>query len=169
MSQNRAMDPYREFQDYVIAYRLREALGYSPGKLYALSEYATLRLRRSELLRKLVARQGDPALLSRIEQITEDLSYGFWSNPGVLKNFIRRLSPAMYPVLDSPMGFETLLTQSEIARLPQPGTAGQYYLGWLRLPALVNDPLAFEQAMYEQEVLADRLGLFIDELNKVAG
>lgn len=163
------MDPYREYQDYVVACRLREALGYSPGKLYALSEYATLRLRRSELVRKLVARQGDPALLSRIEQITEDLSYGFWSNPGVLKNFIRRISPLMYPVLDSPEGFETLLTYTEVGRLSEPGIAGRYYIGWLRLPSLVNDPTAFEQAMREQESLAERLGLFIDEFYKVAG
>jgi len=163
------MDPYREYQDYAMAYRLREALGQSPGKLYPLREYATLRLRRSELVRKLVARQGDPALLSRIEQITEDLAYGFWSNPGVLKSFLRRLSPELYMVLHTPEGFESLLTFSEQARLSEPGMAGRYYLGWLRLPSVVNHPVLFEQAMREQEALGDRMGLFLDEFYKVAG
>lgn len=163
------MDPYQEYQDYVMAYRLREALGQNPGRLYPLNEYAILRLRRSELVRKLVARQGDPALLSRIEQITEDLNYGFWSNPGVLKGFLGRLIPLQYPVLEGPGGFESLLTHTERLRLREPQLAGRYYLGWLRLPALVGDPPAFELAMREQEAFAERLGLFLDEFHKVAG
>ncbi len=169
MSHNRNVDPFREYQDYVMAHRLREALDFYPGRLYLLSEYATLRLRRSELVRKLVGRQGDPALLSRIEQISDDINYGFWSNPGSLKAFLKRLSPVQYPVLASPEGFETLLSNTERLRLKEPGLAGQYYLGWLRLPALVEEPVVFEQAMHEQENLAEQLGLFLDEFHKVAG
>ncbi|GIW34740.1 MAG: hypothetical protein KatS3mg072_2073 [Meiothermus sp.] len=169
MSHNRVVDPFREYQDYAMAHRLREALDFYPGKLYSLSEYATLRLRRSELVRKLVGRQGDPALLSRIEQITDDLNYGFWSNPGLLKAFLRRLSPVQYPVLCSPEGFETLLSGTERLRLKKPGLAGRYYLGWLRLPELLDEPLKFEQAMLEQELLAEEMGLFLDEFHKVAG
>ncbi|WP_297853557.1 hypothetical protein [Meiothermus sp.] len=163
------MDPFREYQDYVMAHRLREALDFYPGRLYSLSEYATLRLRRSELVRKLVGRQGDPALLSRIEQITDDINYGFWSNPGLLRSFLRRLSPVQYPVLCSPEAFETLLSSTERLRLKKPGLAGRYYLGWLRLPDLLEDPLVFGQAMLEQEHLAEELGLFLDEFHKVAG
>lgn len=163
------MDPYREYQDYVVAHRLREALGHAPGRRYALSEYATLRLRRGELVRKLVARQGDSALLSRIEGISEDLSYGFWSNPSVLKGFLCRLSPLAYPVLESPRAFETLLTPGERGRIGEPGLAGRYYLGWFRLPGLVNEPVAFEETLREQEALAERLGLFLDEFHQVAG
>lgn len=162
------MDPYREYQDYVIAHRLRVVLGYVPGKCYSLPEYAALRLRRGELVRKLVARQGDSALLSRIEQITEDLSYGFWSNPSVLKGFMRRLSPVVCPVLESPQTFETLLTPNELTRL-EPGLAGQYYLGWFRLPGLLNEPVAFEEALRQQEALSERLGLFLDEFHQVVG
>lgn len=163
------MDPFREYQDYVIAHRLREALDFFPGRLYSLSEYATLRLRRSELVRRLVGRQGDPALLSRIEQITDDLNYGFWSNPGLLKAFLKRLSPQQCPVLGSPEAFETLLSHTERLRLKEPGLAGRYYLGWLRLPSLLDDPAVFGQAMLEQERLAEELGLFLDEFHKVAG
>ena len=164
------MDPYREYQDYVVAYRLREALGYPPGRCYPLNEYATLRLRRSGLVRKLVAQQGDPALLSRIEQITEDLNYGFWSNPGVLRGFLRRLAPIQYPVLEDAHNFESqLLTFSERSRLLETGLAGRYYLGWLRLPALVDDPSSFKHILGEQESQGERLGLFLDEFNKVVG
>lgn len=152
-----------------MAHRLREALNFFPGRLYSLSEYATLRLRRSELVRKLVGRQGDPALLSRIEQITDDLNYGFWSNPGSLKAFLKRLPPQHYPVLCSPECFETLLSPTEQLRLKEPGLAGRYYLGWLRLPALLEAPQVFAQAMLEQERLAEELGLFLDEFHKVAG
>lgn len=169
MSHNRVVDPFREYQDYVMAHRLRGALDFYPGKLHTLSDYATLRLRRSELVRKLVGRQGDPALLSRIEQITDDLNYGFWSNPGLLKSFLRRLSPLQYPVLSSPEGFEALLSNTERLRLKKPGLAGRYYLGWLRLPILMEEPSVFEQAMCEQVHLAEELGLFLDEFHKVAG
>lgn len=152
-----------------MAHRLREALDFYPGKLYSLPEYATLRLRRSELMRKLVGRRGDPAILSRIEQISDELNYGFWSNLGILKAFLRRLSSAQYPALASPEGLETLLSSSEKLRLRAPGLAGQYYLGWLNLPTLLEEPLIFEQAMREQENLAEQLGLFLDEFHKVAG
>lgn len=103
------MDPYREYQDYVVAHRLRVALGQPPGRLLHLSEYARLRLRRSELVRKLVSRQGDPYLLAQIEQLTEELNYGFWSNPGMMKTFLRRFATLHIPALSSPQAFEDLL------------------------------------------------------------
>ncbi|PZA08576.1 MULTISPECIES: hypothetical protein [unclassified Meiothermus] len=161
------MDPYREYQDYVVAHRLRAALGQPTGRPLPLSEYARLRLRRSELVRRLVARQGDPYLLAQIEQLTEELNYGFWSNPTTMKAFLRRFAPLRIPALSSPQDFEGLLTQEERSRLPEPGLAGRYYLGWLRLPQLVMEPLAFEQAMREQEVWGERLGLFLDVFHQV--
>lgn len=169
MSRILGVDPYREYQDYVVAYRLKEELGQIPGKLYSLSEYAALRLRRSEFVRKLVARQGDPPLLAQIEALSEDLCYGFWSNPGTLKNFLKRLPSVAYPVLESPAEFEKLLSSSEFRRMSEPGLAGRYYLGWLRLPHLVMEPIAFEQAMREQEAMGERMGLFLDMFNQVAG
>lgn len=163
------MDPYREYQDYVLAHRLRVALGQSLGRLLDLSEYARLRLRRGELVRKLVSRQGDPYLLAQIEQLTEELNYGFWSNPGTLKAFLRRFAALHIPALSSAEAFEDLLTLEERSRLPQPGLAGRYYLGWLRLPHLVMEPIAFEHAMREQEAWAEQLGLFLDIFHQVAG
>ncbi|MCS7057373.1 MAG: hypothetical protein NZ849_01710 [Meiothermus sp.] len=163
------MDPFQEYQDYVVAHRLRVALDFFPGRLYTLAEYATLRLRRGELLQRLIRCQGDPALLSRIEQISDEINYGFWSNPGVLSSFLKRLHPNPPPLLQSPEGFEALLTPSERHRLAEPGLAGRYYLGWLRLPALLDEPMRFERARREQEALAEQLGLFLDDFHKVAG
>jgi hypothetical protein len=163
------VDPYREYQDYVMAHRLKEDLGQLPGKLHSLPQYAALRLRRSENVRQLVARQGDPALLAQIESLSDDLCYGFWSNPGTLKNFLKKLPSVAYPVLENPVDFERLLSSSEYRRMGEPGLAGRYYLGWLRLPHLVMEPLAFEQAMREQEAMGERMGLFLDVFNQVAG
>ena len=162
------MDPYREYQDYVMAHRLRVAVGQSPGRLLSLSEYARLRLRRSELVGKLVSRQGEPYLLLQIEQLTEELNYGFWSNPGTLKTFLRRFAALHIPALSSPEAFEDLLTPQERSRL-EPGLAGRYYLGWLRLPQLVMEPFAFEQAMREQEAWTEQIGLFLDTFHQVPG
>jgi hypothetical protein len=152
-----------------MAQRLRAELGQMAGTVYSLPEYAALRLRRSECVRKLVARQGDPGILAQIEGLSEDIGYGFWSNPGILKNFLKKLPPVAYPVLESPVEFERLLSENEYRRIGEPGLAGRYYLGWLRLPHLVMEPLVFEQAMREQEALGERLGLFLDVFNQVAG
>jgi hypothetical protein len=160
------VDPYREYQDYIMAYRLRKALGYVQT-LYTLADYAALRLRRGELIQKLIARQGDPLLLARIEQITEDLNYGFWSNPGILKGFLQRIGSGYHPTLSSPENFEELLSPSEHRRI-HATQVGEYYLGWLRLPGLVNEPIAFEYCLQEQERLAEHVGLFLDEFNTVA-
>lgn len=169
LSQNSRVDPYREYQDYVVAHRLRSELGERLPPLFSLSEYAALRLERSELLHKLVARQGDSSLLNQIEELTDDLNYGFWSNPGTLKAFLSRIGPGIPPLLSSPEAFERLLSPTERSRLPEPGLAGRYYLGWLRLPSLVMEPMAFEAALREQESLGERLGLFLDTFNQVVG
>ncbi len=145
----------------------RAAAGQFPGRLLGLSEYARLRLRRSELVRKLVSRQGDPHLLTQIEGLTEELNYGFWSNPGTMKAFLHRCASLCIPALSSPQAFEDLLTLEERSRLAEPGLAGRYYLGWLRLPQLVMEPIAFEQAMREQEAWGEQLGLFLDAFYQV--
>ncbi|WP_243030627.1 hypothetical protein [Thermus altitudinis] len=152
------MDPYREYQDYVVASRLLLALGHS-REVLSLGQYARLRLRRMEL-----ARQGR---LSQLESLDERLRYGFWSNPLRLREFLRRTAHA--PYWASPLAFEALLFPEEQARLAYPGQAGEYYLGWLRLPHLLLDPLAFEEALREQEARAEALPLFLNAFHRVPG
>lgn len=152
------MDPYREYQDYVVASRLLLALGLS-REVLSLGQYARLRLRRRELVR-----QGR---LSQLESLDERLRYGFWSNPLRLKEFLKRTAHA--PFWASPLAFEALLFPEEQARLAYPGQAGEYYLGWLRLPHLLMEPLAFEEALREQEARAEALPLFLNAFHQVPG
>lgn len=152
------MDPYREYQDYVVASRLLLTLGHS-REVLSLGQYARLRLRRMEL-----ARQGR---LPQLESLDERLRYGFWSNPLRLREFLRRTAHA--PYWASPLAFEALLFPEEQARLAYPGQAGEYYLGWLRLPHLLLDPLAFEEALRKQEARAEALPLFLNAFYRVPG
>lgn len=152
------MDPYREYQDYAVASRLLVALGLS-REVLSLAQYARLRLRRLE-----IAQQGR---FTQLESLDERLRYGFFSNPLRLKEFLRRTAHA--PFWASPSAFEALLFPEERARLRYPGQAGEYYLGWLRLPHLLMDPVAFEEALREQEVRAQALPLFLNAFHRVLG
>lgn len=111
-----------------------------------------------------LARQGH---LSQLESLDERLRYGFWSNPLRLREFLRRTAHA--PYWASPLAFEALLFPEEQARLAYPGQAGEYYLGWLWLPHLLLDPLAFEEALREQEARAEALPLFLNAFHRVPG
>ncbi len=154
------MDPYREYQDYVMASRLLLALGRT-REILTLPQYARLRLKRIELARR-VAREGG---WRELESLDERLRYGFWSNPLRLKEALKGLMDA--PYLASPLAFEELLFPEERARLHYPGQAGAYYLGWLRLPHLLMDPLAFEEALREQERRGEELPLFLNVFHRV--
>ncbi len=152
------MDPYREYQDYVMASRLLIALGLS-REVLTLSQYARLRLRRMELARK--------GAWGALESLDERLRYGFWTNPLKLKEFLKK-APAT-PYLASPAALEDLLFPEERARLRYPGQAGEYYLGFLRLPHLLMDPVGFEEALREQEERARALPLFLQAFHRVRG
>jgi len=152
------VDPYREYQDYAMASRLLVALGLS-REILPLSQYARLRLRRLEL-----AREGR---WSALEGLDERLRYGFWTNPLRLREFLKRAPAA--PYLASPEAFEALLFPEERARLRYPGQAGEYYLGFLRLPHLLMDPWAFEEALREQESRGEALPLFLNAFHRVPG
>ncbi|GAA6734045.1 hypothetical protein YIM1640_11150 [Thermus oshimai] len=152
------MDPYREYQDYVVASRLLLARGLG-REVLSLAQYARLRLKRLEL-----ARAGR---FAELEALDERLRYGYWTNPLRLKAFVERTKDA--PYWASPEAFEALLFPEERARLRHPGQAGAYYLGFLRLPHLLMAPLAFEEALREQEERAQALPLFLNAFHRVAG
>ena len=152
------MDPYREYQDYVMASRLLVALGLS-REVLSLSQYARLRLLRMEL-----AKKGEWRALEGLDQ---RLRYGFWTNPLRLRDFLKRAPAA--PYLASPEAFEALLFPEEKTRLAYPGQAGEYYLGFLRLPHLLMDPEGFEAALREQEERALALPLFLNAFHRVQG
>lgn len=143
------MDPYREYQDYAIAQRLKVALGLS-REILSLAQYARLRLKVKE---------------TPSESLLDRLNWGFWTDPGRLKAFLEKHHQA--PYFASPLAFEALLFPEERARLAFPGQAGAYYLGFLRLPWSVMDPLAFEKALREQEERGRALPLFLNAFHMV--
>ena len=145
------MDPYREYQDYVMASRLLVASGLS-REILTLAQYARLRLKRLELARARRFRE--------LEALDRRLRYGFWTDPLRLREHLHPLRDS--PYLADPEAFERLLFPEERARLRYPGQAGEYYLGWLRLPPLLMEPWAFEEALRAQEEKGRALPLFLN-------
>ncbi len=141
-----------------MASRLLIAHGLS-REVLTLAQYARLRLWRMELAKRREWRA--------LEGLDGRLRYGFWTNPLRLREFLKK-APAS-PYLASPAAFETLLFPEEKGRLCYPGQAGEYYLGFVRLPHLLMDPVAFEEALREQEERARALPLFLEAFHRVQG
>jgi hypothetical protein len=161
-----------EYQDYVMADRLRRTLGgrvKPSSRLLNLRDYARIRLERQDLAKKLVRKEIPLAGLGRIDELTEQINYGFWRNPGEVAAFLRAaLRQGGHPALSQPEAFEGLLSPLEHSRLGQArGKISSYYQNCLKLAAPIMDPLVFEHAYAKVE--AGQPGLFIDELNDDAG
>jgi len=157
-----------EYQDYVMAHRLRGAIGgrvapQSP-RLASLGEYARLRLERQDLARKLVRKEIPLAGLRQIDLLTEQTHFGFWRNPSEVAAFLRAvLRDGGHPLLSNPAAFNTLLSAREVERL---GAAlplvARFYQSCFHLAAHGIDPAALEQAYARVESV--RLPLFVDEV-----
>lgn len=81
-----------EYQGYVLAYRLRTAVGgrvTPPGSLLALPEYAARRLRRQDLAGHLIREGLAPGRMRDLDALTDELMFGFWLNPAQVAEFLR--------------------------------------------------------------------------------
>lgn len=157
----------REYQDYVLAYRLRAAVGgrlAPPGPLLPLSLYARKRLERQSLARALVNKQIPLAGLREIDRLTGETAFGFWHNPSEVADFLRAaLRQGGHAALGDPRAFAELFTPGERARLE--GRAAQvcaHYLTCLCLAAPGIDPVALEEVY--RRIEAFDVPLFVDEL-----
>ena len=160
-----------EYQDYVMADRLRRALGgpLTPeGPTLTLARYAARRLRRQDLARALVRKEVPLAALGEIERLTEALCFGFWHNPQEVAGFLRRaIRLGGHPLLGSPEALAGLLTEGERRRLTPAGVrrvAGHYH-ACLSLAAPTHSPESFERLYARLE--ASRPPLFLDGLSAV--
>jgi len=71
--------------------------------------------------------------------------------------------PGLFPLAcKPPVPCSAEYIPEERARLRYPGQAGEYYLGWLRLPPLLMEPWAFEEALRAQEEKGRALPLFLN-------
>ena len=159
----------REYQEYVIAHRVRALIGarLAPRALLTLSEYAARRLERQALARDLVTRRPfDAERLRRVDALTDELCFGMWRNPLEVAEFLRAAWRAGgHRVLESPEDFASLvLTGEERARLPDAGLeVARFHHACLRLAAAALHPEELERASSRADALARRVPLFLRE------
>lgn len=162
-------DLLREYQEYVLAYRLRRAVGgrvTPPGEQLRLPEYAALRLDRQDLARSLIRRGLDRAGLRRLDALSDQLMFGFWLNPSEVAAFLRAaIREGSHPALGDPAAFARLLTPAEQARLGTDGVAlvCAHHIACFALAAPMLDPDGLNTAW--QRIEATRPPLFLDELH----
>ena len=162
------MEHLLEYQDYLLAYRLRALVGgkLSPkAKPLSLSEYAERRLERQRLAQELLGTGDYHTRMRRVDELTSDLSFGFWHNPNetilVFKQVIER---GGCRALESPQAFtDELLTRREKEVLSQQDQAliATYYLGLFRASAAYLDAEVFTRLRSEVEPLRERMPLFV--------
>ncbi|MEW6422809.1 MAG: hypothetical protein AB1511_13975 [Deinococcota bacterium] len=157
-----------EYQGYVLAYRLRAAVGgrlRPPGERLGLAEYAARRLERQALARRLVREGLDAAQMGQLEALSGELMFGFWLNPAEVAAFLRAaLRQGGHPALGDPDAFAALLTPSEQRRLGELGVrlVCAHHLTCLSLAVPLLDPDGL--AAVWQRVEATTPPLFVDEL-----
>ena len=157
-----------EYQDYLLAYRLRALVGGSlrpQGKPFSLSEYAAKRLERQTLAKELLGSGDYRSRMRRVDALTAELSFGLWHNPNetllVLREVIKQ---GGCRALESNENFVAeLLTRLEREQLSdsEQMLVADYYLGLFRASAAYLDAEVFTRLRSEVEPLRERLPLFI--------
>ena len=156
-----------EYQDYVMAYRLRALLGgkLAPrGPLLTLASYARKRIERQSLARALVKKEIPLAGLREIDRLTDEITFGFWHNPAEVADFLRAaLRAGGHPALGDPAAFARLFTPAETARLgARLGGVAEHYLTCLSLAAPGGDPVALDNLYGRVEGF--KMPLFADDV-----
>lgn len=161
----------REYQDYVMADRLRRAVGgrlVPRGPVLTLALYARKRLERQELAQALVQKRIPLAGLREIDRLTDEMSFGFWHNPSEVAAFLRGAARmGGHPALERTDAFLRLLTPSERLRLGEARalTVANYYLTCLRLAAPGLDAGTLERTFARLDAV--HLPMFVDALAHV--
>lgn len=162
------MEHLLEYQDYVLAYRLRAVVGgpSRPSSGYlSLSEYAGLRLERQTLAKNLLKNADYRGQLRQVEALTDRLNFGFWHNPSETIGFLKRvIEQGGCAALESPEAFiDELLTRRERADLSPVNAerVARYYLGLFRASASYLDAEIFTRLRAEVEPLREGLPFFV--------
>ncbi|GGL91084.1 hypothetical protein GCM10010840_31480 [Deinococcus aerolatus] len=161
----------REYQGYVLAYRLRAAVGgrVAPdGEQLSLPAYASTRIERQDLARGLIKQGLDAGRMRRLDRLSDTLMFGFWLNPAEVAAFLRAaIREGSHPALGRPDAFAALLTHSERARLGEAGVQQvcAHHLACLTLAVPMLDPDGLSRAW--QRIEDTTPPLFLDELAAV--
>jgi hypothetical protein len=158
----------REYQDYVLAYRLRALVGGKSKPLtgyLSLAEYANKRLQRQRLAEMLLKKANYHEDMRRVDTLTEEMNFGFWHNPGESVTFLRHvIEQGGCAALESESDFITyLLTPLERSKLRfnEEGIIARYYLGLLRASAAYLDAEVFTRLRGEVEPLREQMPVFV--------
>ncbi len=162
------MEHLLEYQDYVLAYRLRALVGGKTRPLtshLSLGEYAQKRLKRQVLAKELIGKDDYHVTLRQVEKLTDEMNFGFWHNPGESVEFLKKMiEQGGCRAIESDRGFvDELLTTKERERLtPDERTLiATYYLGLLRASAAYLDAEVFTRLRAEVEPLRDKMPIFV--------
>jgi hypothetical protein len=162
----RGVEHLLEYQDYVLAYRLRTLVGgpTRPTSYLSLAEYARLRLERQALAKTVLKSPDYRGQLRQVEALTEALNFGFWHNPEETLEFLKRvIEGGGCRALESVDAFvEALLTRRERSELSQERAelVAAYYLGLLRASASYLDAETFTRLRAEIETAPRAAALF---------
>jgi hypothetical protein len=158
----------REYQDYLLAYRLRALVGGSlrpQKKELTLPEYARLRTERQTLARNLLGKANYHQDMQKVEKLTDELNFGFWHNPSeTVRVFKRVIEMGGCKALESSQVFnDELLTrrEKEVLDLKQQELVAKYYLGLFRASAAYLDAEVFTRLRGEVDPLRDLLPVFV--------
>jgi hypothetical protein len=160
----------KEYQDYVLAWRLRRLLGgkLKPKDFLSLPRYAQKRLKRQELARDLVTiKPLSFERLNAVDDLTDELCFGLWRNPREINDFLRAVwRVGGHVIFEHPDEFaKRLLSDTERQRLPQGGLeVAEFYMACLRVGAAALNPDEMGVAVERVERMAAVLPVFIDEL-----
>lgn len=162
------MEHLREYQDYLLAYRLRARVGGAlrpQARELSLAEYASKRIERQRLARDLLAAPDYRDGMRRVEALTDEMNFGFWHNPSETVAVLRKVARAGgCRALESEDDFVAeLLTRAERARIGEQDArrVAGYYLGLLRSSAAWLDPAIYTRLRDEIDVHRDTLPLFV--------
>jgi len=163
-----SQEPLLEYQDYLLAYRLRALIGGAlrpRGRELRLAEYAAKRLERQRLARQLLGDPGYRATMRVVDDLTDELNFGFWHNPSETVVVLRKVVDAGGArALEDEDGFaEELLTRRERALLGAEGTraVARYYLGLVRASAAYLDPETFTRLRAQVEPSRASMPVFV--------
>lgn len=160
----------REYQEYVVAHRVRRLLGkrLEPRALLNLTQYASRRLERQRLARELITIKPLTAeRMMRLDAFTDELCFGMWRNPREINDFLSAVwRIGGHVIFESEPEFASLvLTQTERERLPERGLEiARFYIACLRVGAAAQNPEEMDFAVTRVETLSLSIPVFIDEL-----
>jgi hypothetical protein len=164
------LEHQKEYQDYVIAFRVRQLLGgrLAPKRFLTLCAYAKQRLVRQKLARELITvKPFTLDRLSSVDALTNELCFGMWRNPREINDFLSAVwRLGGHPIFEFESEFVAqVLTPTERQRLNERGLEiARFYNACLRVGAAAMNPEEMDFAAERVLQLSKILPVFIDEL-----